>query len=93
MNNKQLISEMSRRSGLSVADTQTMINGLVAEMTEVLVSDGAVTIKQFGSFEVKKKMERVCQTPSGQKVLVPPRLVLSFKPSPVMRERIGEEEL
>ncbi|MBR0201739.1 MAG: HU family DNA-binding protein [Bacteroidaceae bacterium] len=92
MNNKQLISEMSKRTGLSASDTQTMINGLVAEMTDALVSEGALTIKQFGAFEVKKKVERVCLTPTGQRVLVPPRLALSFKPSPALRERIGEGE-
>ena len=80
MNNKQLISEMSKRTGLSASDTQTMINGLVAEMTDALVSEGAL------------KMERVCLTPTGQRVLVPPRLALSFKPSPALRERIGEGE-
>ena len=43
----------------------------------------------FGNFEVKKKLERVMMNPAtGQHMLVPPKLVLSFKPNPTWKDQI-----
>ena len=43
----------------------------------------------FGNFEVKKKLERVMVNPTtGQRMLVPPKLVLAFKPNPTWKDKI-----
>ena len=43
----------------------------------------------FGSFEVKKRMERVVINPvTGLKMLVPPKLVLGFKPIAAIKEKL-----
>jgi DNA-binding protein HU-beta/integration host factor subunit alpha len=48
-----------------------------------------VLVPTFGTFEVKKKMERVMVNPStGQRMLVPPKLVLNFKPNANWKEQI-----
>jgi DNA-binding protein HU-beta/integration host factor subunit alpha len=48
-----------------------------------------VLIPAFGTFEVKKKLERIMVNPStGQRMLVPPKLVLTFKPNGTWKERI-----
>ena len=40
-------------------------------------------------FETKKKMERVMVNPStGQRMLVPPKLVLNFKPNQTWRDKL-----
>ncbi len=39
--------------------------------------------------ETKKKMERVIVNPStGQRMLVPPKLVLSFKPNQTWKDKL-----
>ena len=49
----------------------------------------SVLIPTFGTFEVKKKLERVMVNPStGLRMLVPPKLVLSFKPNISWKERV-----
>ena len=41
----------------------------------------SVSIPSFGTFEVKKRLERIVINPTTQqKMLVPPKLVLNFKP-------------
>jgi len=43
----------------------------------------------FGSFEVKKKLERIMINPTtGQRMLVPPKLTLGFKISPTWRDKL-----
>ena len=49
----------------------------------------SVQIPGFGTFDVKKKMERIIVSPTtGQRMLVPPKLVLNFKPSPSWKDKI-----
>ena len=48
-----------------------------------------VALSGFGSFEVKKRMERVVINPvTGLKMLVPPKLVLGFKPIAAIKEKL-----
>ena len=43
----------------------------------------------FGNFEAKKKNERVVVNPSnGKRMLVPPKVVLAFKVSNVLKNRL-----
>ena len=75
MTNKDFIAELAQRTGYSPEDTQRM--------------DESVLVPTFGTFEVKKKLERVMVNPStGQRMLVPPKLVLNFKPNVNWKERV-----
>ncbi|EXY65380.1 HU family DNA-binding protein, partial [Bacteroides fragilis] len=45
----------------------------------------------FGTFEVKKKAERIVINPVTKlRLLVPPKLVLAFKPSPILKDKFKE---
>ena len=89
MNNKEFIAELSRRLGYTVKDTSSLMVTLVAEMTEELEDENVIAIQNIGSFEVRKKQERVVVNPATQqRMLVPPKLVINFKPSPSFKERM-----
>ena len=82
MTNKDFISELAQQTGYSPEDTQKMVNVIVETMGDNFQEDNVVLVPTFGTFEVKKKMERVMVNPStGQRMLVPPKLVLNFKPN------------
>ena len=95
MNNKEFISDLAHVTDHSVRDTQILVNSLVAEMTSLFEEENVLMVPSFGTFEVKKKLERVLLNPvTGQRMLVPPKLTLTFKSSNVLKERIqkgGEE--
>ncbi|WP_418810792.1 HU family DNA-binding protein [Paraprevotella xylaniphila] len=89
MNNKEFIAELSRRLGYTVKDTSSLMVALVAEMTEELEDENVIAIQNIGSFEVRKKQERVVVNPATlQRMLVPPKLVINFKPSTSFKERM-----
>lgn len=93
MNNKEFTAELSRRTGVSVKETTDLIGKLIDEMTQVLVEGNAVAILGFGTFDVKKKAERISVSPTTkQRMLVPPKLVLSFKPSSLLRDRVNKNQ-
>ena len=75
MNNKDFISELSRRVGYSMSDTQRLVNNVISAMGDSFQDDDAVQVPNFGQFEVKKKLERIMVNPSTQqRMLVPPKL-------------------
>lgn len=91
MNNKEFITMMAARTGLKPTEVQSMMDTVVALMGEHFMEGDTVQLPNFGAFEVKKKLERVMVNPAtGQRMLVPPKLVLSFKPSPTWKEKIKE---
>ena len=73
MNNKEFLAELAERTGYAPRDAQRL----------------AILVPNFGVFETKKKMERVMVNPStGQRMLVPPKLVLNFKPNQTWRDKL-----
>ncbi|MBR3897035.1 MAG: HU family DNA-binding protein [Bacteroidaceae bacterium] len=89
MNHKELISILSKDLGTSVKDTSEVVNRIVSAMIDELQKGNTVNIQDFGTFEVKKKMERISVIPSTQqRVLVPPKLTLTFKPAISLKEKV-----
>lgn len=89
MNNKQFIAELANRMGYSVQDTQKMMYQVIDAMGDSFIEGNAVTVQNFGSFEVKKKLERIMTNPvTGQRMLVPPKLTLGFKISLTWKDKI-----
>ena len=89
MNNKEFITELAQRTGYSTDETQQFVNYVVDAMGDHFQVDDSVLIPNFGCFEVKKKLERIMVNPStGQRMLVPPKLVLNFKPNVGWKERV-----
>lgn len=88
MNNKDFTSELSRRLGYTIKDTSELMYSLLSDMTQELQEGNVVTIQGFGTFEVKKKAERITVNPTTkQRMLVPPKLVLAYRPSGQLKEK------
>ena len=88
MNNKEFTSELSERLGYTIKDTAELIGSLLSDMIQELEEGNVIAVQGFGSFEVKKKAERISINPaSKQRMLVPPKLVLSYKPSNTLKDK------
>ena len=89
MNNKEFKAELAERTGYSPKDTQKLASNLIDAMGDAFQEDNSVLVSNFGVFETKKKMERIMVNPStGQRMLVPPKLVLSFKPNQTWKDKL-----
>ena len=89
MNNKDFLNAVSRRMGISPKEVQAMSNAFAKALSENLDDENSLNVPGFGSFEVKKKLERVVVSPITKKrKLVPPKLALAFKPSSVLKDKI-----
>ena len=88
MNNKEFTSELAERLGYTIKDTSELMNSLLSSITQELEEGNVIAIQGFGSFEVKKKAERISINPaSKQRMLVPPKLVLSYRPSNTLKDK------
>ena len=88
MNNKEFTSELAERLGYTIKDTSELIGSLLSSMTQELEEGNVIAVQGFGSFEVKKKAERISINPaSKQRMLVTPKLVLSNRPSNTLKDK------
>ncbi len=89
MNNKEFIADLAIRTGMSSKDTSLLVNATVAAIIGELTEENAVVIPGFGTFEVKKKLERVLINPTTkQRMLVPPKMTVNFKPNTSLKLRV-----
>ncbi len=92
MNNKEFICELSKNTSLSASATGKLVNDTIKILEEHFEHNDVVSISGFGTFEVKKKMERISVNPTtGKRYLIPPKLVLAFKQSNVLKEKFNAE--
>ena len=88
MNNKEFISRLAKKTGLSASDAAANVEALLAAMIERLKENDQVNISGFGVFEVKMRKEKVLVNPkTGQRMLIPPKLVPAFRPSSKLKEK------
>ena len=96
MNNKEYIAELAQQTGYSQEDTQKLVRKAIDAMIAEFEDGEAVSIPNFGTFEVKKRMERVVVNPTTKKrQLMPPKLVLGFRPVASVKEKLkngGDEQ-
>ena len=72
---------MAAATGNKVGDASRLLETVTMLMGDHFTRDDSVQLQGLGTFEVRKKMERVIVNPgTGQRMLVPPKLVLAFKP-------------
>lgn len=88
MNNKEFIAEVARRSGIKQEHTQRLVRAFIDEMGKNFEEGESFMIPGFGTFEVKKRLEKTLINPAGQRMLVPPKLVLNFRPVASIKEKL-----
>ena len=73
---------------LTVIETVQMI---LDEITEILVEEGGIELRNFGVFKVKNRKARKARNPrTGESVMVPERRTVTFKAGREMKKRVGE---
>lgn len=80
---------MADATDMSLSETQHVVDTIIGAMGRQFENGDAIQIPSFGSFEVKKHRERIMVNPTtGQRMLVPPKLVLGFKPASAVRGQL-----
>lgn len=87
----ELAEAVYQEVGLSRIESAALVEAILAEMADALVSGEPVKISSFGSFSVRQKGERIGRNPkTGEEVPILPRRLLVFRPSHVLKDRINQ---
>src|SRR5688572_20365522 len=71
--------------------TKEIVQLTLDEIIKTLVEDGRIELRNFGVFEVKKRAPRKARNPrTGDKVYVPSKNVVTFKPGKEMEELVRQ---
>jgi|ThiBiot_300_plan_2_1041538.scaffolds.fasta_scaffold00233_6 integration host factor subunit beta len=76
---------------LAIRDMDLAVKTVLDAMADALAQGQRIEIRGFGSFSLSQRQPRVGRNPkSGEKVLVPAKLVPHFKPGKELRERVDQ---
>jgi integration host factor subunit beta len=86
---KEIVKTISDEIGLTQLKTKEIVQKTFDAIVETLVEDGRIELRNFGVFEVKKRAARKARNPrTGDRVDVPAKYVVTFKPGKEMEERV-----
>jgi len=86
-----LADAVLRRIGLSRVESAGIVDAVLTEIIDVIVSGEDLKLRSFGSFHVLSKKERPGRNPKTRiPAAVSARRVVAFKASGVLRARISE---
>jgi nucleoid DNA-binding protein len=90
---KEIVKDISDEIGLTQLKTKEIVQKTFDAIVKTLVEEGRIELRNFGVFEVKKRAARKARNPrTGDKVFVPEKFVVTFKPGKEMEERVRQLE-
>ena len=89
MDNKKLVETVAANLGRSTDDVSKLLEAFAGVLRSRCGEMDSVIVPGFGTFEPKKRNERVMVHPStGRRMLVPPKIVVGFKVSNVLKTKL-----
>ncbi len=93
MTKKEIVRTISEEIGLTQLQTKEIVQKTFDAIVKALVAERRIELRNFGVFEVKRRAPRKARNPrTGDKVFVPEKFVVTFKPGKEMEERVKELE-
>jgi nucleoid DNA-binding protein len=90
---KEIVKTISDEIGLTQLKTKEIVQKTFDAIVETLVEERRIELRNFGVFEVKQRAARKARNPrTGDKVYVPEKFVVTFKPGKEMEEKVRELE-
>lgn len=89
MTKKEIVKQIADKIGLTQLKTKEIVQQTFDAIVETLLEDGRIELRNFGVFEVKQRKARKARNPrTGERVDVPPKNVVTFKPGKEMEDRV-----
>jgi nucleoid DNA-binding protein len=81
---------IAEATGLTQGQALEVVQRVLDGITEALLIEGRLELRNFGVFEVRRRKPRQARNPrTGGNVSVPAKRVVTFKPGKEMEERVG----
>lgn len=94
MTKKEIVKAISDKIDMTQLKTKQIVQETFVAIIDALVEGKRIELRNFGVFEVKERAARKARNPrTGQRVDVPAKLVVTFKPGKEMEERVRQLEI
>ena len=93
MNKSDLVKRIEeKKTFVSQEDIKLSIDLILSFITETLRSSGRVEVRNFGTFSIRTRNERISRNPkTGEKIFTPEKKSINFKMSKELFEAINEK--
>ncbi|WP_455474595.1 HU family DNA-binding protein [Bartonella sp. B30(2025)] len=92
MNKSELVNSIAEKTGISKAQSGSMVDAFLASVTEALASGDDVRLPGFGSFEVSHRAATKGRNPStGAEIEIPARSVPKFSAGKGLKEAVNKK--
>lgn len=88
---RDLIIDLSNQNGLTQSQVVDLMEGFLGLLAERLGQGHSITLRGFGTFEVRVAKSKIGRNPGrpGSEVLIPDRCVVRFKPGRELKDAIA----
>jgi integration host factor subunit alpha len=91
MKKADLVDKIHANTGLTKDEAFTYLETILESIKKTLETAETVKVTGFGSLVVKEKKSRKGRNPqTGEPITITERKILTFKPSPVLKNRINQ---
>ncbi len=85
----EIVDRLVQKVGLTKQDSSNFLERVLELVCVELERDADVKFARFGNFVVRRKKARIGRNPkTGEEAPISARRVVSFKPSPLLRQRV-----
>ena len=85
----QLSEAVYQEVGLSRNESADLVEGVLSEISNMLVRGESVKLSSFGSFSVRQKGERKGRNPkTGEEIPISARRVVTFRPGQKLKQQV-----
>ena len=89
MDNKKLVETVANNLGRTTEDVNKLMEACASVLYARCSDMDSVAVPSFGTFEPRKRNERVLRNPATNKrMLVPPKIVVGFRVSKVLKSKL-----
>lgn len=89
MTKKELAHTIAEETKLTQILVKEIIQRVFDGIIDTLKKEGRIELRNFGVFEVKQRKPRKARNPrTGEKVMVPTKKVVTFKPGLEMEKKV-----
>jgi nucleoid DNA-binding protein len=89
---KDIVKQIAKRLDLPQVDVKKVVQDMLDQIVDILVAEGRLELRDFGVFQVRDRAARRARNPkTGERVRVPPRRVVTFKPGKLLQDRIRSQ--
>ena len=91
MNKNELVEAIALSTEITKTDVDKVVTSLTEVITDELEKGDSVSLKGFGTFEVRRRSERTGRNPrTGETLVIPASKVPAFKVSSALKKAVNK---